>query len=63
MTTKIESLTKAVNDAEFLRESLRAALAVASPVEAIVLLPMIETAANLMYRVNEMLGAVRTESK
>lgn len=59
---KSESLLKAVHSAGFLVGDLRAALATASPVEALVLLPLIEQAAHLQARIESLRMAMAAEA-
>ena len=53
----IEALTKARDDSQFAWEDLREALKTASPVEAIVLLRIINEQAKVMNSINEFRAA------
>jgi hypothetical protein len=55
---KSESLLKAVHSASFVLSDLQAALKTATPVEALVLLPLIEQAAHLQQRIEALRAAV-----
>ncbi len=52
-----EYLTKARDCAQFAAEDLRRALAEASPIEAMVLLPMIGEAAKLVQQIETLISA------
>jgi hypothetical protein len=60
---KTEALTKASHSASFVLGDLRSALATATAVEALVLLPLIEQAAQLQQRIAALLTAVSNEGK
>jgi methylthioribose-1-phosphate isomerase len=61
MTPLIEALTKAADCAGFVVADLRAALASAGPVEAIVIMDRIEAAADGANRIGELLRAVEAK--
>ena len=54
----MENLVKANDSADFLREELQAAHRNADSVESIVIMSLIEQAANLANRINELRGAI-----
>jgi hypothetical protein len=55
---KTEALTMSIHSAGFTVGNLQAALKTATPVEALVLLPLIEQAAQLQARISALLKAV-----
>lgn len=59
----IESLTKSSHSAEFLTRHLQQALTQADPVQALILLPMIERTAVLARDVAALLAAVEKSAK
>jgi hypothetical protein len=60
---KTEALTKASHSAAFALGDLRSALATATATEALLLLPLIEQAAQLQQRVDALLGAIKNDGK
>lgn len=60
---KTEALTKASHSAAFALSDLRAALATATPTEALLLLPLIEQAALLQQRTEALLNAINQGGK
>lgn len=58
----IEPLTKAEHSASFLVDDLRAARQTAKPVEALMLLELIDEASQLAVRIRVFLDAKRSES-
>jgi hypothetical protein len=60
-TLKSESLLKATHSAAFVVSDLRTALSKATPVEALVLLPLIEQAAHLQQRIEALRAAVEEQ--
>lgn len=59
---KTEALTKASHSAGFALGDLRSALAGATAVESLVLLPLIEQAAQLKQRIDALLNAINQET-
>lgn len=60
---KTEALTKASHSAAFALGDLRSALAGATPVESLVLMPLIEQAAKLQRDIEALLTAVTQTGK